>query len=141
MGWLQQKGLAIVERARLEQILQEQAIRLTHSPEDQAQLLRMGQLAGANLVVFMEVSGSRGTHGEYLGMYGGMACFETVYQVRVSVRAANLETAEVVWAGSAHFEKSISKLEEGITNLTRIALERAWCDKDRWRHGSCQAQR
>jgi hypothetical protein len=140
MSWLQQRDLAIVERARLDQVLQEQAIRLTHTADDQAALLRVGHLAGANLLVFVEVSRTSGTEGLYLGMYGGMGRVSTVYQVRVSVRAVDLETSEVVWAGTANYPTSVSNPEEAISRLTSAALERAWCDKERWVSGTCRGR-
>ena len=34
--WLQKRGLTIVERARLQQLFNEQQIRLTHTPDDEA---------------------------------------------------------------------------------------------------------
>jgi len=138
MTWGQQKGLVIVERARLDQILQEQAIRLTHTSDDEAQLLRVGHIAGADLLMFVEVSGSSGQQGSFVGVTAGLSSVRMLHQVRVSVRAVNLETAEVVLAGTATHADAISSPEEAITTLTARALERAWCDKDRWTDGSCR---
>lgn len=45
--WLLKRGLTIVERARLQQVFNEQQIRLTHTPDDDAQVLRVGKLLGA----------------------------------------------------------------------------------------------
>ena len=49
--WLQKRGLTIVERARLQQVFDEQQIRLTHTPDDEAQVLRAGKLLGAEMVI------------------------------------------------------------------------------------------
>lgn len=138
MIWLQQKGLSLIERAKLDHVLKEQAIQLTHTADDQAQLLKVGKLVGANLLVFVEVTGASATKADYVGIYGGIGSVRTVYQVRASVRAVDLETAEVLWVGSAHYNEPIENLEEGVSNLIRLALERAWCDKDRWHFESCQ---
>lgn len=140
MSWLQERGLAIVERARLDQVLKEQMIQLTHTRDDQGEILRIGQIAGASMIVFVELSGSSKIRGEYLGVAGGMGSVGTVYDVTVSIRSINLETSEVVWAGSAKYPRSISHLENAIGNLTKVALERAWCDKNRWHWDSCQKQ-
>jgi hypothetical protein len=138
MVWLQEKGLAIVERARLDQVLKEQAIQLTRTRDDQAQILRVGNLTGAELIVFIEATGNSSSKASYIGAYGGIGSVKTVYQLGVSVRAVNLQTSEVLWAGNAHYSEPTEALESGISDLTRLALERAWCAKDAWHLNSCK---
>jgi hypothetical protein len=53
---LQQAGERVVERARLQEIFDEQKISLTHSAEDDMNLLRVGKLAGADRVIFIETT-------------------------------------------------------------------------------------
>ena len=55
----QQTGLTVVERARLQQIFQEQQIRLTHTADDDADILRVGKLVGADRVIFVAVHWSQ----------------------------------------------------------------------------------
>ena len=57
---LQTYGLRVVERARLQQVFDEQKIRLTHSSDDDAQLLKVGKLVGAGSIVFVDTESSSG---------------------------------------------------------------------------------
>src|SRR6476646_7685723 len=41
VGMLQQRGQTVIERARLQEVLREQNIRLTHTSEDDSDLLRV----------------------------------------------------------------------------------------------------
>ena len=49
--WLQKRGLRVVERARLLQLFEEQHIRLTHTPDDEGPILRVGKILGAGMVL------------------------------------------------------------------------------------------
>ena len=42
--WLQKRGLSVLERSQLDQILAEQQLRLVHSSDDEAMLLHVGRL-------------------------------------------------------------------------------------------------
>ena len=55
---LQQSGLRIVERSRLQQVFDEQKIRLTYSTDDDAQILKVGKILGAGSIVFVETETS-----------------------------------------------------------------------------------
>jgi len=59
--WLQKRSLRIVERAKLLQIFEEQRIRLTHTPDEEGPILRVGKLLGAGMVVFADGSTTAGT--------------------------------------------------------------------------------
>jgi len=61
--WLQKQGLTVLERARLQQLFAEQQIQLSHMPDDAAQVLRVGKLAGADTVIFVETSITSGVSG------------------------------------------------------------------------------
>ena len=63
--WLQKRGLRMVERARLLQIFDEQHIRLTHTPDDEVPILRVGKLIGAGMVVFADGSSTAGIASNY----------------------------------------------------------------------------
>lgn len=53
-GHLLEWGMTVVERARLQQIFDEQKITLLHTPDDTKAVLRVGRLVGATHVVFVE---------------------------------------------------------------------------------------
>jgi len=118
----------VIERARLQMILSEQQVRLTHSSEDEADLLRIGKLAGVDYMVFAESKvQSAISSGAFVNMYGGASHTNTFYHVSVSVRSVDVETGEVRWAGSAHYGGAINNPEAGIVKLTLPALARATC--------------
>ncbi len=105
MLWLQKRGLILVERARLQQVFQEQGIRLTYTPEHEADLLRVGQLVGAQQVVFTEHTGYNS----------------------VSIRGVHVQTGEVTWSGSAYWpDEGMGTAEELLVRLTCQALATAW---------------
>jgi hypothetical protein len=133
--WLQKQGLTVVERARLKQVLDEQTIRLTHTADDEAQVLRVGKLLGADMVVFFDASASQGTQANMnFSMFGGAgANFQGLYTPSVSVRGVNVETSEVTWTGHAHYAQPIPNLDDALARLTCQALATAWSDN---RHGT-----
>ena len=105
MLWLQKRGLILVERARLQQVFQEQGIRLTYTPEHEADLLRVGQLVGAQQVVFTEHTGYNS----------------------VSIRGVHVQTGEVIWSGSAYLpDEVMGTAQEKLVRLTCQALATAW---------------
>ena len=95
MPWLQNRGFRLVERSHLKQIFREQKIRLTHTSEDEADLLHVGRLIGAEQVVFV--------------MWAGDS---------VSVRGVDVQSGEVSWSGTAP-----TKRVEDIQRATRSALK------------------
>ncbi len=70
----QRHGTRVVERARLQAIFDEQKISLTHSSEDDMNLVRVGMLAGADRAIFVEASE------------------RTLYLPSVSVRAVRIDS-------------------------------------------------
>lgn len=125
--WLLKRGLRVVERAKLQQIFNEQNIRLTHTPEDDAALLRVGKLAGAQTIVFLE---TRITPQEVasaaISAYGGRSAKYTVYNVGLSLRGVDVETGEVKWSGTARYPEPGRNVEQGVALLTCHALATAW---------------
>lgn len=101
--WLQKHGLRVVERSRLSQILSEQKIVLTSTRDEEADLLNVGKLAGADQVIFIDTIGERS----------------------VSVRSVKLESAEVIWSGSSSFKREIFG-KSYMAALTCEALRAAW---------------
>src|SRR5712692_15157 len=90
MSFVQQAGHTVVERSRLDQVFKEQEIRLTHTSDDDAQILRVGKLLGAERVIFAEHTISSSVVSRaFIGAYGGGGRSETVYHISVAVRAVN----------------------------------------------------
>lgn len=103
--WLQKRGLKVVERARLQQIFDEQKLRLTQTPDSEADVLRVGKLLGAQQVVFVETPSPNS----------------------VSLRGIDVETSEVAWSGRAYWpDEVIGTADEKLSRLTCQALATAW---------------
>ena len=134
---LQQSGFRIVERSRLQQVFDEQQIRLTHSTDDDAQILKVGKIIGASSIVFVEIetSSSQTSRGFY-NKYGGGMRSETVTNISVAIRGVDVESSTVMWTGTAHYPQAISNPEAGITYLTQAALARGLCPASAWRNAS-----
>lgn len=131
---LQQWGLRIVERSRLQQVFEEQKIRLTYSTDDDAQILKVGKILGAGSIVFVETETSSSQRsGAFINQYGGGSHSETVTNASVAVRGVNVETGEVMWNGTAHYPQSINNPEAGIIYLTQTAVMRGLCPTGYWK--------
>jgi hypothetical protein len=126
--WLQKRGLRVVERAKLLQILEEQRIRLTHTADDEGPILRVGKLLGAGMVVFLEASVTSDVVSSYsVDPYGGKGGSTTVHSAAVSIRGVDVETSEVLWSGIARNpHKNSTAPEDALANLTCQALATAW---------------
>ena len=125
--WLLKRGLTIVERARLQQVFNEQQIRLTHTSDDEAQVLRVGKLLGAEMVIFVDTSFQKELASSYyVGAYGGGGGTSTVYSASVSIRGVNVETSEVTWNGTARYPNPVGGIEDAFTKLTCQALATGW---------------
>ena len=124
MSLVQKAGHTVVERSRLDQLFKEHEIRLTHTPDDDAQILRVGKLLGAERIIFAEHTISSNV---VSSTYEGGSRSETVYHVSVAVRAVNVETGEVRWSGSAQYPSPINNPEAGLSFLTQSAIARAIC--------------
>lgn len=106
------KGHRVVERARLDQLFEEQRIILSHTPEDAGNILRVGRLVGASHVIFIQVD------------------FKDHYKdspVSVSVRNVGVESGEIVWSGYAYSPERVASHEEAAQIMTGWAVLRAVC--------------
>ncbi len=125
--WLQKRGLTIVERARLQQVFNEQAIRLTHTPDDEAQVLRVGKLVGAETVVFIDTPFQKELRKSFTVNTAEAKGDEyTEYSTSVSIRGVNVGTSEVMWSGTARYPRPVGGLDDALTKLTCQALATAW---------------
>jgi hypothetical protein len=121
---LQHIGNRVIERARLQEIFGEQQVQLTHSSDNDAKALRVGRLAGADRVVFVDVAQST----EWIG---GPSERVIAHRVSVSVRSVDVETAEIQWSGTSRWNEPIVDLEASIPTLTHMAISRAICPMER----------
>ena len=113
-SWLLKRGYRVVERAKLDQVLEEQRIQLTHTPEDEAHVLGVGKLIGAQMVVFVVT--------KITSQEAGSA----VYNLGMTIRGVDVETGEVQWVGTGRYPKPASNIEDGIVKLTCHVLATAW---------------
>lgn len=130
---IQEGGGIVVERTRLQEIFDEQKIRLTHTPEDDANILKVGKLTGADFVVFVEVTDRPEVRsGASFGPYGGGSQSQTtVYHLSVAVRAVKVDTGEIRWSGRSALTDPISNPEANLSQLTQAAMSRARCPLER----------
>ena len=110
--YLQSAHQTVVERSKLDAVFQEQHLRLMHTPDDEAQLLRVGKLIGADQIIFAD---SKSTYDQ-----GG-------YLVSVHVRAVDVETAAILWSGSTWVTDALVSEEDALANMPQIAMMRALC--------------
>jgi hypothetical protein len=137
-------GLVVVERARVQQIFDEQKIRLTHSPVDDAHILRAGKLIGADRVFFVEVTEKSIVVSQaQVSLYNGSARPETVYHLSVAVRGVDVETGAIRWSGTARVPQAITNPEEAAGILAEVATVRALCPVEsgyQWKERTRQNQ-
>ena len=111
-GEMLAQGHTVVERARLDQLFTEQKIILRHTPEDAANVLRVGQLVGASHVIFIQVD------------------FKDRYKdspVSVSIRNVAIESGTIVWSGHAYSDHRVASHDEAAQKMTGWAFNRAVC--------------
>ena len=110
--YLQSAHQTVVERNKLNAVFQEQRLRLMYTADDEALLLRVGKLIGADQIIFGD-SKSTDYHGGYL--------------VSVRVRAVDVETAAILWSGSAWVIDAVISDDDALARIPNIAIMRALC--------------
>jgi hypothetical protein len=105
--WLQKRGVTVIERSRLTHIMSEQRTQLLHSADKEADLLKVGKLAGASALLFVEGNAIPGN-------------------ASVSVRAVDIEGAQILWSGSAQYVGPLAYVDYALAGLTCEALATAW---------------
>lgn len=152
---IQRSGNSVVERARLQTIFEEQKIILTHSSDDDVNLLKVGKLVGADVVVFVETTESSESLTPSISTMenvairlqnanavanGGTPLWMQmqkhqqqirVYRPGVTVRAVKVETGEITWSGSSTLSQGVSDAELAYPSLTEAAILRATCPIER----------
>jgi hypothetical protein len=79
--WLQKFGLTVIERAQLQHLLEEQKIQLQYARDEDA--LNVGRLLGAKHIIYISAK-----------------------DYSVALRGVDLETAEIMWIGTAKFSEA-----------------------------------
>lgn len=130
--WLQRHRVKVIERVRLQQLFDEQNIRLMHSSEDDAQVLKVGRMIGAGVAVFVDTPVTTGSHMvsdafAYRGIGSASTKGSTVHSTSVWVRGVDVETSEVLWSGTARYPETFdANLDDILAGLTCHALATAW---------------
>ena len=112
----QKVDIEVVEREQLQQVLKEQRIRLTYTSDDDADILRVGKLIGADRVVFAEASNREARFSSGVE-----------YHLRVAVRGVEVETGKIRWSGTAANARAVINPEDTLTVLAIVAVARAIC--------------
>jgi hypothetical protein len=116
--FLAQKGAIVVERENINSIQAEQRLRLLQTADQEADLLKVGKLTGAEHVIFVETTAK-------------LAQFKMSiirhYALAVSVRGVDTETGRIIWQGTARYSAPVNESESGLGSLTTWAIERALC--------------
>lgn len=109
---------SVVERARLQQIFDEQKITLLHTPDDAKTVLRVGRLVGASHVMFIESEVRPARPGDNsAGFY-----------VNVALRNVAIESGEVKWSGTAQFAERTSTPDIAVIQAANWAFIHATCE-------------
>ncbi|MCH8039369.1 MAG: hypothetical protein IH977_03380 [Nitrospinae bacterium] len=122
-SWLFKRGYRLVERARLQQVLNEQRTILTHTPEDEARILQVGRLIGAQTIVFVDTNLTKTVD---MVVTRSIGVLKTKFDISVTIRGVDVETGEINWFGKAHLSKPATNPERRLVTLTQEALKAAW---------------
>jgi curli production assembly/transport component CsgG len=122
------QGQTVVERSKLEALLKEQQVRLVYSTDSDADVLRVGKLIGADMIVFAEATSTSAlsTSATY-NRGSGNARTSTIYHLAVALRGVTVETGEIQWTSTARFPGASEQPELGLVTLTKAALARSRC--------------
>jgi len=99
------RGNRVVERARIQQVIEEQQFTLRSGSDREADLLQLGRLAGATQVIFIEIDQER--------------------QERASIRSVEVSSGYVYWSGLAYYPVHVQASDP--VRLTAYAFQRAIC--------------
>lgn len=118
-GQLLEYGYIVVERARLQRILDEQNLRISlaaTSNQLTEEILKAGKVAGATHVIFADVRPQSQLH-----------------TASVAIRSVQVDTGQVRWSGTAHLGQPVAEPDGGVIMLAYWAMNRATCQvEDGW---------
>lgn len=99
--WLQKLGLTVIERAQLQHLLHEQELQLHYSRDEDA--IGVGRVLGAKHIIYVSAK-----------------------DYSVALRGVDLETAEIMWMGTAKYLRPITMTPQTARALTCQALATAF---------------
>lgn len=105
--WLQEHGMVVVRRSRVEEVLEEQQLSLEN--DGTASLLSVGKVTGALQVILLQA-----------------------YSDRVMIRGVATETGVMAWSGTGQYQQAVDEIDSkerkarARDSLTRRTLDAIW---------------
>lgn len=109
--WLNKRGIATIEQAKLRDVVDKQEIRWIHTLRDEAVILTAAKKLAVNEVVFIDQTGD-------------------VRSPMVTIHGVDVHTADIRWSGTARYPSFvIQPLPDLLADLTCQALATAWGER------------
>jgi hypothetical protein len=121
--WLSKRGLILIDDIKINQIGSDNRLFQPGKPFSNADVLKVGKIAGAKQVIFVEADVTT-WHTSGIETFFGQT--PTIYTASVFIRALDAETGEISWNGKALSMDKFTSLTEGMHQLTCQALATAW---------------
>jgi hypothetical protein len=121
--WLLKRGVTLIDDVKMRQIANDTSLNQTGIPVSNAEVFKLGKVAGAKQVIFIDADVTTWRTSEIENFFGQTP---TLYTASVFIRALDTETGEIYWNGKALSMDKFTNLTEGIHQLTCHALATAW---------------
>ena len=121
--WLLKRGLILVDDVKMRQIASDTRLNQPGVPVSNADVFKLGKMAGAKQVIFVDADVSTWRANGIESVFGQSPI---VYTGSLFIRALDAETGEILWNGKALSTDKFTNLTEGIHLLTCNALATAW---------------
>jgi hypothetical protein len=121
--WLSKQGLILIDDIKINQIGSDNRLRQPSTPFSNADVLKVGKIAGAKQVIFIDADV---TTWQTTGIETVFGQSPTIYTASIFIRALDTETGEINWNGQALSTDKFTNLREGMHQLTCHALATAW---------------
>lgn len=130
--WIQREGhlVLVVEHNRVIGIVGEQGVRLSQ-PTSMLDVVEVGQLVGADRIVFVEVTQREEKFGPNPNSSQGWSQ-GTWYYTSAHTQAIQVSEKKVLWDVTARGDRITGSAEYAIQLLTDLAIERATCQTKQW---------
>jgi len=133
---LRNHGYRVVEWAEAQILLREQKMRLTYSPDNPADALVVGKIAGVDSVIFVETEVTPEMKPAVMwDIYSYRQWVSdhiiTRFRVNLSIRRVSVESGEVLWNGRAWYPRPVLYPQGIYGFLARAAIVRATCPVER----------
>lgn len=131
IAWVQEQGGTIVEPVRVQEVVQDQHLTLSPTPDLEEALLRVARLVKADEVLVAGVTRrSYPVNWMYSGQKQGGDRVSTLYNPDVTVRSLTVKTGTIRWSVTASGPGPVFTPDRTILELADIALKRAACEAD-----------